>query len=133
MWAWSYLLVLCTLLYLSYMISTLVGIMDLTPAEPPSISDQSTVLPSSSSMGFSVSSSNSSSQGKSSGEPAQQLQPIIRLLRLYLKYLDKHPVATKAVTRCFTTLKRQSNYSLNSERCKRIASPALSSSLIDPN
>lgn len=133
MWAWSQVLVLCTLLYLSCMISTQVGIMDLTPAEPPSISDQSTMLPSSSSRGFSVSSSNGSSQGKLSGEPAQQFQPIIRLLRLYLKYLDKHPVATKAVTRCCTTLKKQSNYSLNTEICKRISSPTLSSSLVDPN
>lgn len=96
-------------------------VMDLTPAEPPSINDQSTVLSSSDSRGFSVSSSsNGSSQvhsipGKSSSEPAAQQfqQSIIQLLRLYLKYLDKHPVATKAVTRCYTALIKKKKSVIN--------------------
>ena len=43
--------------------------------------------------------SNGRSKGTSSAGNSSSAAPI-RLLRLYLYYLDKHPVATKAVTRC---------------------------------
>ena len=142
LWAWQYPVVLCTLQYSSSLRLPQEGIMDHTPAEPPNISDQSTVLssPSSGSRGFSISSTSSNGGSQlgmksSAGDPAQQFQPIIRLLRLYLKYLDKHPVATKAVTRCCTALEEQSDYLLNTDHedaCEMTAtSPAVSLELLN--